>query len=117
MKTLKPFTKEQRVKIYRKALNIFKGSYKSESYVGGMCEVIGSAILDLEYGFNGPNRKHPSCCDGKQLKKFWPEFAKHKPKTCWSVDRRFWFSRYSGENGYEKRVKILEEISEHKKSK
>ena len=126
MKTAKPFTKEQRVKIYRKALSLFKEDLQHRKETGndecvGMCNSIYHAMKKLEYGFeNGEYRSlrpMPVHCDAAMLKKFWPEFAKHKPTHGWKADTRFWFTRYIDRGGAEKRIKVLTELGEYKKKK
>jgi hypothetical protein len=114
---LEPLTREQRIKIYKKALSIYKTANlnRSRDFVcDGMCSSLDAAMARLDYS---PDRPCPSTLSQKEdLEQYFPELASFHPgrgKT-WYWDYRFWFTRHANEGGITKRIEILTALAEGK---
>lgn len=86
--------KEERNAIYREWLKIFIGKSKERAFRICLCD----CIPNLSIGISTANLKYDSI-------KQYPEIIKHMPKH--SKHFEIWFSL--DENGYNKRVSILEQ--------
>jgi len=111
--SMTPFTKKQRMKIYKKALAHFVRTNKPEpsQMVGtawrnrteGMCVSLEHAVSQLQYGWYGYQKR-------SMHRETFPEYYAFKPKTTWKADSNYWYTRYFQRGGYSKRVAILTAI-------
>lgn len=99
-------TKEQRQRVYARALETFKKHVKNvidldKPVCNGMCEHVNQAVTYLRL-----DRYHtvPSAYN----KKAWPEYTSFQPKTGWKENTSFWLTRRIKANGHTKRIAILE---------
>jgi len=105
-KNLKPYTKEQRMKLYKKALIDYRKNYEDpvpgfgywSKKVYGMCESIAEASEQMHR--EGYARRPIN-------KQYLPEYWAFQPKTCWRQDSSYWFTRYRKNGGYHKRLSLL----------
>lgn len=103
-------TKEQRVKVYARALKTYTKSVKrlmaaNVNCCPGMCEHIDNAISYLRY-----DRYHAVYCALRHSA--WPEYNSFNPgSNKWSP---FWMSSLFSENGHTKRIAILTALAEGK---
>lgn len=106
-------TKKQRLKIYRKAYELYQENWKMidscHPVVGdvaclGLCSVIHTAArklrLPIEY-----------CELNKQT---FPEWFSYKPKTGWKTHPLFWWTISAKNGGYAKRMDVLHRLSQGK---
>ena len=121
---LKPLNKEQRIKVYKKALELYKKNNSGRiDKCDGMCMYIGQAMLDLDLSRNrvypGNVSNIPKGKERAQLKEYFPEFVSFMPNPAnrWEKDKRFWFTPKVSRGGLDHRIKVLTALAEGKTAK
>lgn len=109
-------TKEQRQKVYARALQTFKNhaaevektaSQHYNAMCNGMCEHIDNAVRYYRFDRNVSVNTH--------TKVGLPEYHSFKPKTGWKENTSFWITRRIAAGGHTKRIAILEACAAGKK--
>jgi len=104
------FTKKEKYKIYCTALAMYKANSNKVYWSSwGLCEAIERALKSI-YGYSYFVQYSPYYHD---MIEFYPEIAKHKPLNNYK-DGSYWFE-VNCEDGYDKRVTILEQAIEKTK--
>lgn len=106
-------TKEQRLRVYARALETFKKHAKevldqNRRQCNGMCEHVDRAVSYLRY-----DRHHT--VKGSYSRKAWPEYKSFEPKAGWKENTSFWLTRNVRAGGHTKRIAILEACAAGKK--
>lgn len=120
---LKNLNREQRLKVYRKALSLYRTAHvnRTSGECDGMCGYIDMAMEKL--GYNTENRVTPANTfdvprngERKRLKEAFPEFVSFmpNPNKRWPEDRSYWFTRKIKKGGHLHRIKILTALAEGK---
>jgi hypothetical protein len=112
MSKLKPLTDEQRLRIYRKALDLYKKNNDRilangwHNECDGMCASLDAAMDLLQISRNSRTR---------YIEKVnFPEYYSYKPKTCWKPNHTYWITRKFNRGGDTKRIAILTACAEGK---
>lgn len=101
---MKEFTKEERLQVYKYALEYFTAPGRKmihKNAMNGICEALWESLRVMDDAA------------GWDVSKF-PEFLAFKPKKVWAAFPNYWFSFYISEGGYEIRESILEALTEDK---